>query len=373
MKVDYTIFDVGRARFSKGTTLIEASAGTGKTYAIGMLVLRAVVELGISIEKILIVTFTKAATEELKSRIRTRLVEARDMLGNSSDWGDSPVDETLAAWVSDIQDKETALRRLQLAIYDIDLASIFTIHGFCQRMLMEQALESGQLFEVELLTDIGNVRQQVAEDFWRRVIYPMDRSGCSLLISSFPTPVELLASVSLVFGHAGEICPPVGSIEEAVAQFKGARENLDSWWSVHHDKLHECFKDGLLGGFFKKDFTRNFDLWFGAVADFLEGRTDVVPNNIHLLDRQLLHEELNGNKLRGSEKKQAFLADFPLSESEVTNFLAGSENLLLTLRVHLAHEIRHEVSSRLESSGQMGFDDLIQRLAEGLQGNKGQY
>lgn len=371
MKAEYKIFDVGRAPFTKGVTLVEASAGTGKTYAIGMLVLRAVVELGIPIEKILIVTYTKAATEELKSRIRARLVEAKELLENGSKDPAASVDKTLAAWVSGVREPGTALSRLRLALYDIDLASIFTIHGFCQRMLMEQSLESGQLFDVELLTDIDHVRHQVADDFWRRVIYPLPRPACSLLISRFPTPEELLASVSLVFGHQWEIAPQVGSIGEAVARLDAARTLVDSWWRSHGATLQEKFLEGLHAGFFKKGFAENFDQWFGSITDFLEGKTDVVPGSLQLLELPLLLEELNGNRLRGLDKKQAFLAGYPLSEGEVAAFLTAGEDLLLTLRVHLADDIGGEVTRRLERKGQMGFDDLIQRLADGLRGDRG--
>ena len=78
METNY--FDPVRTELLKGVNLIEASAGTGKTYAIAMLVLRFVVEQGMTIDKVLVVTFTKAATEELKGRVRGRLAEAKRAL-----------------------------------------------------------------------------------------------------------------------------------------------------------------------------------------------------------------------------------------------------------------------------------------------------
>ena len=75
------IFDPFRLRLDRGINLVEASAGTGKTYAIAMLALRAVAELGIGVDELLIVTFTKAATEELRARIRARLAQAPSCLG----------------------------------------------------------------------------------------------------------------------------------------------------------------------------------------------------------------------------------------------------------------------------------------------------
>ena len=83
----FSPFNAVHTALSKGINLIEASAGTGKTYAIAMLVLRFVVELDVAIDNILVVTFTKAATEELKDRVRKRLVEARHIAqgGNVDD------------------------------------------------------------------------------------------------------------------------------------------------------------------------------------------------------------------------------------------------------------------------------------------------
>ena len=141
------IFDSARVQLRRGINLVEASAGTGKTYAIAMLVLRLVTEQAIPIDRLLVVTFTKAATSELRERIRRRLAEARDLLRNPS----VEADLTLQDWATGITDRTVALERLAAALCDIDCAAIFTIHGFCQRMLQEQALESSQLFQVELM------------------------------------------------------------------------------------------------------------------------------------------------------------------------------------------------------------------------------
>ena len=164
--MDALYFNCASSSLAKGINLIEASAGTGKTYAIAMLVLRAVAELGIPVEKILVVTFTKAATEELQGRIRDRLLQARNYLAG----GQGGEDPTLQEWTATVADRSQALKRLQLALYDIDRASIFTIHSFCQRMLQEQALESGQLFDADLQADVTALRNQVIEDFWRKAI-----------------------------------------------------------------------------------------------------------------------------------------------------------------------------------------------------------
>ncbi|RFA27291.1 hypothetical protein CAI21_14715 [Alkalilimnicola ehrlichii] len=111
-----------------GIKLIEASAGTGKTYTIAGLYLRLVVETGLPVEQILVVTFTKAATAELRERIRQRLVAARnDFLA-----GDSK-EEFLAELIERCPDPEQAVRRLERAVVEFDQAAVFTIHSFASR------------------------------------------------------------------------------------------------------------------------------------------------------------------------------------------------------------------------------------------------
>lgn len=179
----------------KGINLIEASAGTGKTYTIAMLVLRFVVEQGISIDALLVVTFTKAATEELKDRIRARLAEAKQALAGNSEG----IDPNVIAWLNQL-DLDAALikQRLVLALLDIDQAGIFTIHGFCQRILNEHALESGQLFDSELTADIASIKQACADDFWRKQVYLRSPWEAAVLTAKYKTPEQLVVSVGSV-------------------------------------------------------------------------------------------------------------------------------------------------------------------------------
>ncbi len=149
-----------------GRNLIEASAGTGKTFAITCLFLRLVVEQGLLPENLLVVTFTEAATKELKGRIRERLRIARDFFG-----GTGPGDDFTAALLQGANPwwpgREAAIERLELALRTFDCAAISTIHGFCSRALLENAFESGSLYDTELVTDQGPIIREIVEDFWR--------------------------------------------------------------------------------------------------------------------------------------------------------------------------------------------------------------
>ena len=112
----------------EGISLIEASAGTGKTWTITGLYVRLIAEVGYRVEQVLVVTYTKAATAELRERIRKRLAEALvGMLGGE------PVDEfcrTLVERACANDQQSMVTRRLQTAIRNFDEAAIFTIHGF---------------------------------------------------------------------------------------------------------------------------------------------------------------------------------------------------------------------------------------------------
>jgi exodeoxyribonuclease V beta subunit len=152
-----------------GRVLIEASAGTGKTFNIGLIFLRLILEQAIPVEKILVVTFTDAAAQELRERLRARLLEAERGL-QALCVGQTGVDE-LAAWLAQKYtgaDARLGLRRIQLARIDIDRAPIATIHAVCQRILREFPLDAGTGFGVDKLFDETELLRECIEDFWRQ-------------------------------------------------------------------------------------------------------------------------------------------------------------------------------------------------------------
>lgn len=158
-------FDLVITPINKGITRLEASAGTGKTYALVGLFLRLLLEFKVPATEILVVTYTKAATAELRDRIRHRLREAL-----SAFEGQSTDDDFLKALTSRVP-HENAVQSLHLALELIDEVSIDTIHAFCQRTLQERAFESGMLFDVELVPDQGGLFRGLAGDYFRMEIY----------------------------------------------------------------------------------------------------------------------------------------------------------------------------------------------------------
>lgn len=122
--------------------LIEASAGTGKTYSIALLVLRLIIQKGYSIDQILMVTFTKDAAAEMELRVREFMRIALDAASGR----DATTDQNIVQILFDFKDNELAAQRLQQELGRFDKAAIFTIHGFCARTLAEFAFEASQLF-----------------------------------------------------------------------------------------------------------------------------------------------------------------------------------------------------------------------------------
>ncbi|MGH8581214.1 MAG: exodeoxyribonuclease V subunit beta [Gammaproteobacteria bacterium] len=145
-----------------GRQLIEASAGTGKTYTITELYVRLLLESGRRVEEVLVVTYTQAATAELKQRIRDRIYALRSALDAADGTAADPVLARLA-------DRQLAGRQLHRAERELDRAAIYTIHGFCQRMLAEYAFEGRVPFDQTLTPDPQ--RQALVKDYWRRETY----------------------------------------------------------------------------------------------------------------------------------------------------------------------------------------------------------
>ena len=200
-----------------GQSLIEASAGTGKTYTITGLYLRYLLGMQIaddpqsalntplSVEQILVVTFTDAATQEIKDRVRSRIIAARDaLLGQHTD--DMLINGVIAA----IDDKHRAFDLLDAAAKSMDEAAIFTIHGFCQRMLKQHAFESGVAFNLEFILDERDILLETIKDFWRAFVYPLNKEKTDAILDIFAAPESLFSQVaSLLNKGNAQITPQI--------------------------------------------------------------------------------------------------------------------------------------------------------------------
>jgi len=161
-----------------GMNLVAASAGTGKTFSIQTLYLRLVLLEKLSVRQILVVTFTKAATKELRERLQHILRATLDALDGKS----IAPEERIVTLLALVEDREQARSIIQQALLDFDLAAIFTIHGFCQRMLARFAFETGQYFNAETTEDARAEIQRACHDWWRKNIYPLDATRAEKIL-----------------------------------------------------------------------------------------------------------------------------------------------------------------------------------------------
>ncbi len=176
-------FDLLGHDLQKGYTLVEASAGTGKTYSITWLVARLLLEQELKAEELLVVTFTIAATQELDSRIRVHLNE---VLAKWPRQESEQNEETLGTelWTLyqnlTVEQRQAAPARLQQALDHFDLAQISTIHGFCGQMLRDYSLESG-VEANQVQTHLSPLFEEISEDFRSLVISEASRPALRLM------------------------------------------------------------------------------------------------------------------------------------------------------------------------------------------------
>ncbi|WP_368893969.1 exodeoxyribonuclease V subunit beta [Kluyvera ascorbata] len=351
-----------------GERLIEASAGTGKTFTIAALYLRLLLGLGgeaayprpVNVEELLVVTFTEAATEELRGRIRSNIHELRvACLRNATD---NPLYASLLAEIDDLQQ---AANVLLLAERQMDDAAVFTIHGFCQRMLSLNAFESGMLFEQQLIEDESQLRYQACADFWRRHCYPLNREIAQVIVESWKGPQDLLKSIDrYLHGEAPELKIPLGEAETLASrhqQILTQINDIKQQWLASVGELDSLLENS---GIDRRKFNRgNQGKWIEKISAWAQEET----KNYQLPD--------------ALEKfSQPFLADRTKADGEVPThpLFSAIERLLaspLTLNdlviAQAMKEIREAVAREKRRRGELGFDDMLSRLDEALESDSG--
>lgn len=203
-----TTHDVGLTLTLDGVRLIEASAGTGKTFTLTTLVLRLLLERGVTMAQILAVTFTRAATQELRQRVRRRLRLARRLLDVPQGEPQGEAVPTMAVLQAAIaRDGEARVReRVEAALLQIDEATISTIHGFCHRALREFGFRAGLLAEQRVIDDPGEVWAEVAAEVWRAASNRLPGDGD---IDLHPLLSALWDSPDAMAGDLPKLCDPL--------------------------------------------------------------------------------------------------------------------------------------------------------------------
>ncbi len=368
-----------------GATLIEASAGTGKTWNICGLYLRLLLERELPVQQILVVTFTKAATAELRQRIRARIAETLAFLApGSTPAGDPFVPDLIRTLVE--RHGRTPQRigeLLNLALQTFDEAAIFTIHGFCQRALADTPFTAGMPFATELVADDSAYLLQAAYDFWRRHI-GIDSGGidelppelAAYLLENQDTPARLarLLRRHLAKPRAHYLWPQPVAIENArprIAQLFGAAQAL---WATREGEIRTLLAQA------QPDLkaTHAADKIAPALAEcaafFGAAAAPALNPRLSGVQMKLLRQSV----LDGAAKKNKPVPTHPFF-SQLDTLLAqlpalqkAEQEALPIARLGLVRALLQEAAPRLRQQKRelrlASYDDLLFNLAEALEG-----
>ncbi len=348
----------------KGAQLVEASAGTGKTHALSDLFVRLVVEAGHPIRSILTVTFTIAATDELKSRVRDRLREMRDQLraGKLTEPALRAVAESRVA-------APTALRRLEDAVRGYDEASIFTIHSFCQRALRDHAFDSGARFETEIAGDPDAIVAEIVGDFWRSRIAPQSALFVAFLKSSKIGPDGIRAAAARFLGRRRPIVRPEAVFDPAAVAaaqrpFDAALERARRLWSVERSAVSRLLQEtpALNRRSYPVD---EIPEWLDELAQWLDQPTLPLPEKVAKLRASVLSSK---TRVRAVPLEHPLFQALEEAGQAAEPLAAALQTAWLGLYRELLTALPGEVDRRTAAAGQRTFDQLLTRLAAALEG-----
>ncbi|MCL7942417.1 exodeoxyribonuclease V subunit beta [Marinobacter sp. ATCH36] len=375
----------------RGSQLIEASAGTGKTFTLALLYVRLVIGHraaeeplgeGILPPNLLVVTFTEAATKELRDRIRSRLTEAAALFAMPSDTVDANADakDPLVNLRNACppEDWPVCRRKLLLAAEWMDEAAVSTIHGWCNRMLSEHAFDSGSLFRQTLETSQTDLLDNVVRDYWRTYVYPLPPELMNEVLDNWKTPESLRQSVRNLLPHVDALPvpsrKPVAAAENAKSRRESRLQELKAPWLAWCDELDELLaetakrKPKPLHGTTKNSIKKAVDyLREWATTDAIEP-----------------HEFLSSKRTKGFDTLEAdafaekWTGDDDPPHHPAMDAIAELKPALKAMPVakpdilnHAACWIARRMDSEKQRLASMGFDDLLTRLDDALGGPQG--
>jgi exodeoxyribonuclease V beta subunit len=381
-----------------GSRLIEASAGTGKTWTIAALYLRLVLGHGnaegesngftrpLLPPEILVMTFTRAATRELSNRVRERLVQAAAYFRGEAD-ADDPYLEALAGSYEDEGARLVAAHRLVLAAETMDEAAVFTIDAWCQRMLREHAFDSGSLFDEELVSDERALFEDAANDYWRQHVYPLNGHALTSLLAVWKDVDALKGAARELVRRAELLGPdcvdeegrpndmaPLGAVIAGVERTQKSKlarlkegwderaDAMEAWIGAHRAANPKCFN----GNKMRAD---SLVKWFEALRAWAADPARVMPDL----------GDTGWRRLTPAGIADAFSKDFSAEVPEcfehteaLKDALDEIEPMAHALLRHAACNIARRMIDLKRRNRQFGFADMLARLKNALEGANGE-
>ncbi len=388
-----------------GSQLIEASAGTGKTFSLALLYTRLVLGHGsdgtafsrpLTPREILVVTFTDAAAEELRDRIRARLVEAAVFFQADPQSVEDDIKNPLFSLRASIPQSQWAgcVWRLKLAAESMDEASISTIHSWCNRMLVEHAFDTRGLFNRELVTDHSELLAEVVRDYWRKHFYPLQNEKISLILDCFASPDALQGRLQGLMGkHQSGLSyegrpiavPDINGCLEAHYAYQQAKAEEDARkieleqtarreWAAQQEAIeaHLWELQPVLSGT-QHDSAKpeKFTLLLEAISRWAneEGKAPAKLKNF--AEGAFSFKKGKEQPVQHFPAFTSLKALYNPASSDVTG--DSSEqieepdiDLRSALTAHALDWVSTQFNERMQRRAEMGFDDLLTQLADAL-------
>lgn len=340
----------------RSSNLIEASAGTGKTYSIAILTLRLVLEKQIPIQQVLMVTFTKAAVAELETRIRQFMRNALKVSQGFTITDDAIAQVVQASMQPDAIGAAETERLLREAVLFLDETAILTIHSFCQRVLTEFAFETGQVFGSEILTDLKAILADRVNAFWRKYITTLHQGVLEELIRSKFSRDSIIKVMENALSGKQLFSP--GTLPE---NFLSAAHQQETYARIRE------FDTSLENS--RQEILQYIASNLPAIRATTEKNAHTKRNLLHLLDEP---EALLDVIIATSDKKYVQTA-YPEILALAVGLAAIEDEKKLFVKLFisqvyaLAIQVVGEATERYkQQNNQLGFDDMINKLYEAV-------
>ncbi|NJD25403.1 MAG: exodeoxyribonuclease V subunit beta [Betaproteobacteria bacterium] len=364
-----------------GSRLIEASAGTGKTFTIAALYVRLVLGLGgpqdfpggpLTPPQILVVTFTEAATRELRDRVRARLAQAARWFGAGADCPDaSAPDDFLRGLRTGIAAPlwPDCARRLQLAAEWMDEAAISTIHAWCNRMLREHAFASRSLFNQTLDTDPAALRAEVVRDYWRNHYYPLAADDFASVAACWSDPAVLEMDVAGLLADA-ELLPAAPPPSELLAALRRELTPLKAPWAAWADELEALLDAAVARGEVNGSKLKrtHYAEWLARLRNWANDPGLAPPDLSEAAWKRLSPDGLADAWRSGTPTQHPAPAALAVLRLALATLPQPRPGFL----AHAAATIAADFAAARRRKASMGFDDLLTGLDAALAGPSGE-
>ncbi len=361
-------FDPFSIDFS-GLHLIEASAGTGKTYKIASLYIRAIIQENKTIDQILVVTFTDAAVKELRDRLMRRIGESILALQGK----DTEDDAFLAGLQNEIAKKEKAVYKLKNAIHRFDEAAIYSIHGFCGHVLREYAFETGSPFHAELIGDDLELVQEIVDDYWRKWILENSKakhrhSLIEFILKKKYDPEKLSKELyKFIDKNYLEILPRIIKREisdNKLEEFTRLFENLNKEWHCNREEIIHLLHFKHLSNY-RKNWLK---VWINKMENLLQ--SNAAPfQYFDQLERfsqtYIDHHLKKASQKKGIQPPQHRFFKLVDDYKELADFMQ-EQHYEVFFRRRLFDYLAEKLEEKKEDLQVYSYDDLLIRLQKAL-------